>query len=532
MDSESRNTLFARYRLPLAILSVIGVAVILLATQNYGAGLSSDSVMYISTARNIANGSGAVGYDQTPLVVFAPLYPALLALIDYVFGVDPVSSARIVNAILFGLIVYLSGILFLKHLKAFVAFALFGAASVPVAFPLIQVSLMAWSEPLFICFVLLYLILFDLYLSKGDTCWLLLLSLSVAFACLTRYLGVVLILTGVASIVLLGRHSPMVKFRHLCLFIAISAFPIGMWLTRNYFLSGTLFGPRAPSIYTLSQNVAFTLHTFLTWYAPLILLLCVLILFLYIPKMVSTHRSFVIPLRSAIGVLVSFFTSRRKWSKVESVALEISPMVLFVVAHVGFLLISSTTTAYDRIDDRLLSPVFVPLTLLLLLLASGIPTLLTEQRLSQKRIEILLTIVTAVWLVFLAGVTMLNAGVTSKQGRAFSSQSWKNSQTIRYVLHSGIPDGVIYTNAPDALYLLANITGKRSPNKTMYNSPKIVNTLSSLKGVWPEEGKAYLVWLQAFDRKHLFTPDELKTIADVQQIVRLEDGAIYRVTRK
>ncbi len=375
---------------------------------------------YIATARHIATGTGAVTGDGTPLLVQPPLYPALLATIDYVFGIDPLSSAHIVNAVLFGLIVYLSGLLFLEHLKSSAVFALLGTASVLVAVPLVQVSLMAWSEPLFICFVLLYLILSKSYLAKADTTSLLLLSLSVALACLTRYIGVIFILTGVVSVLLFRRDSPRVKFKHLFLFILISALPIGIWVIRNYFLSGTLFGPRAASIYTLSQNSTFAFNTFLSW---------------YIPGRISEHRSILMLLSATIGFLAGL-SIRGNWSKVRTVLLEIGPLLLFIIAYVGFLLVSSTTTNYDQIGNRLLSPVFVSITLLLLLSASKILTSLTEQRLSQKRANILLAVAIALWLVCPARATMSSITNAMSQGQGYSGKSWRNSQTIEYLLQN------------------------------------------------------------------------------------------------
>lgn len=518
MNSENRITLSVRYRLPLAILSVIGTVTILLATRHYGAGLSPDSVGYIATARHIATGIGAVTYDGTPLLVQPPLYPALLATINYIFGIDPLRSANIANAVLFGFIVYLVGALFLKYLKSSTILALFGTASVLVAVPLIQVSLMAWSEPLFICFMLLYLIFSESYLAKAGRTSLLLLSLSIALACLTRYIGVVFILTGVISILLFRRGSPRVKFRHLLLFISISALPIGVWVIRNYFLSYTLFGPRASSIYTLSQNLTFAFNTFLSW---------------YIPERISEHRSMLMLLSATIGFLAGLST-RGNWSKARTLLSEIGPLLLLIIAYVGFLLVSSTTTAYDQIDNRLLSPVFVPITLLLLFLASKILTSLTEQRLSQKHANILLAVAIAVWLVYPARAAMSSITNAMSQGQGYSSESWRNSQTIEYLLQNRMLDSgrVIYTNGPDALYILANLTAKTSPSRAMYNSPETVNDISSLKGSWPEENNSCLVWFDKIDRQYLFKVNELQTIANVQQIIRLEDGAVYSVTRK
>ena len=267
MKLEDHTAFAVKYRPSLIILSLLGMITILLSMGNYGIGLSPDSAGYISAARHIAAGMGAVMYDGTPLIAQPPLYPAILAIISYVFRMDPLSFAHIVNAALFGFIVYLSGLLFFYHLKIF-AFSLLGTVFILTSFPLIEVSLMAWSEPLFIVFVLLYLVFFEIYLVKADIASLVLFSLSVAFAFLTRYIGFIFILTGIFSILLFCRKSPKVKFKHVILFASVSILPIGLWVTRNYVLSGTLFGPRASSLYTLFQNVTFTFNTFLSWYTP------------------------------------------------------------------------------------------------------------------------------------------------------------------------------------------------------------------------------------------------------------------------
>ena len=77
--------------------------------------------------------------------------------------IDPLSSASVVQAVLFGLVVFFLGIRFLRLLKTFVGFAFLGTASVLVSTPLARVSLMAWSELLFICILLLYLMFSEFY---------------------------------------------------------------------------------------------------------------------------------------------------------------------------------------------------------------------------------------------------------------------------------------------------------------------------------------------------------------------------------
>jgi hypothetical protein len=71
----------AKYKIWLALLGLAGASALLIAMSRNGAGISPDSVIYISTARNIANGRGFVTYVDAPLVLQPPSYPAILGFI-------------------------------------------------------------------------------------------------------------------------------------------------------------------------------------------------------------------------------------------------------------------------------------------------------------------------------------------------------------------------------------------------------------------------------------------------------------------
>lgn len=508
------------HKLLIPMLSMIGTGVILFSTRQYGVGLSPDSVGYIATARHIASGMGAISYDGKPLLVQPPLYPLVLALMGNLLRVDPLVAAPVLNAILFGSIVYLSGLLCLKYVKSSASVAVLATVSVLVSIPLIEVSLMAWSEPLFICFVLLSFIAADEYRTKGDMLSLLLVSISVALACLTRYVGILLIPVGIINILLSYQASPRTKFWYWLFFVFISVVPIGGWLIRNHILSGTLFGPRASSIYTLSQNLSFALRTLLSW---------------YIPRIVAERCSLLILCGITLIVLGCLADSRvrQHWPTVKTSFPQMGLPVLFSIVYVGFLIISSTTTAYDRIDNRLLSPVFVPITLVLLSVLFEILPSLTGKQLLQRSTRFLRLITLVAWLAYSGAAAIVLISRAQNQGQGYNSLPWRSSQTINYLLkETNLQSNcTIYSNAPDALYILGNITAKLSPKKTMYNSPEVVEDLSSLRGSWPEENQACLVWFHEDIRSYLFTVDELRTIANVQPIAHLEDGSIYLITR-
>jgi len=76
MKSQEQVKIPIKYKLFLIIPSLIAAGIILLATSHFGVGVSSDSVTYISVARNIVKGIGLVDYAGANLISFPPLYPA------------------------------------------------------------------------------------------------------------------------------------------------------------------------------------------------------------------------------------------------------------------------------------------------------------------------------------------------------------------------------------------------------------------------------------------------------------------------
>lgn len=521
------------------ILSCVGALMILAGTSTYGAGVSPDSIEYLATARSIAAGDGALSYDDAPMILWPPLYPAVLAGIYCLSGVDPLSSAPIVNAVLFGVTIYLSYLLFLRHSESSRAFPLVGAASVLVSFPLVHVSLWAWSEALFIVLVLVYLITSELYLARGTASLLLLVSSSVALACLTRYIGVILIPTGLVTILAFRCDALGSKVRHLLLFACVSTAPVGMWVVRNYYLSGALLGPREPSEFSAFQNVVFAVHGVVSWFVPGLKLVYEFfdphrIVYttgsMLSRDMVREHGTTLLVIGTGVGLLAGL-VFRNRVSSAAVACGKVGPLVLYVFAYVAFLVVSSTTTRYDPIGDRLLSPVFVPVCLMLLLVARRVLTSLLDQPPARQRAGALLACLIAAWLLYPTAKTMWSVAISMRDGLGFNSVRWRTSETIQYVRQDGAlePGCAVYSNQPWGLYYLTQRGAKPSPRRPV-PPPSQGGDAADLQGIWPEEDCAYLVW---FTGKWLpnLTVEELEGIADMQEIARFEDGVVYRVER-
>jgi len=194
------------YKILVAILSIIGAISILVLTNRYGVVTTPDSVAYVSVARHIADGSGFVGYDGYNYVLQAPLYPLILAGIKLIFSIDSLISAGYFNAVIFGLIIFYAGTFLLKNLKSF-TLAFLGVASIMISVTIIQISLAVLSELLFVLLVLIYLYHFEVYRGTKSIMSLIIFSSAASLACLTRYVGIIIIITGAISIFLLGSKT-------------------------------------------------------------------------------------------------------------------------------------------------------------------------------------------------------------------------------------------------------------------------------------------------------------------------------------
>ena len=132
------------------------------------------------------------------------------------------------------------------------------------SFALVDVSLKVWTEPLFICFVLLYLIFSEIYVEKRSLTSLVLLSLSITLAALTRKIGIPLIFTGIFYILFFNHDNLSTKIRHFFLYISILILPIGASLIRNYIYSDSWGGGNYSPVYGITTLYEWLYHIYLT----------------------------------------------------------------------------------------------------------------------------------------------------------------------------------------------------------------------------------------------------------------------------
>ncbi len=507
-----------RFKLILILLSLTGFILSLLSTSRYGAGLSPDSIHYISAARNIAGGFGVTSFNGSPFVYWPPLYPILLSIPDLVFNLDPLVSAPVINAILFGLIIYFSGLLLSRHLCSSII-ALLGAALIVFSTIMLDIASMAWSETLFVFLSLVFLLYLGRFLVKTNWTSFIIFTLAVSLASLTRYIGVCLIPTGVIVMFFFLSKNSKIKFKFIFLFVAITVIPIGIVVLRNYNISGTPFGGRNPSITSFSENLGLIFNILLSWG--------------FFPPRGSAARLGILVV--IIGMVIfGVFYGKGILPKLKTALINAVPIAFYIVLYFSFLLYSSTSYAFEQINWRYLAPIYIPLTILFLIL---INVLLEpfRQRFSALLIDRVLSLTLIIWVVYYP----MNRSINTihwwmKAGTSgYSQVGWRESDIIRYLNQNPLDTGhLIFTNDPLALYILANM--KCQKNIVRINSTPMESAKQTEKSdsSFVNEKFDYFIWFNNVNKQdYPYSKDEMEKSTNVKNLVQLKDGTIFLVKR-
>ncbi len=461
-------------------LIAMGAAGVLLYSTPEGLGLSDDSIGYIAGARSILSGQGyreAWLASNGPVTHFPPGFSLLLALIG-LSGLDPLRGARFLNAVLFGANAFLLGVIgwrMTKSQTAGVTLALLFAVNAS----LFNAHAVAMSEPLYIFFSLAAFLTFSKYFApslpsplgtrsaQGEGC-LIATGILTAFAYLTRYAGLALLATFLLALILL--HDTLRKrLASTGVFLA-SAIPFLLgWGIRNKIVADNatnrtlVYHPlTAENIETGIYNISEFLVPVETWRRALVqipnflfILLTILVLVLLIWVIYKGLKKFIQPATEGPEVL-SFTNGLYIFGYLASI---VSSMLLF--------------DASTRFKLRILSPVYVALLILLVLLGHWI---------WQKRTTLLRGLVVLFAILILA----LSAYDTSsfvtklhKGGQGYASFKWYDSEAMDFL--SQLPEGTrIYTNQPGPVYLYTNRPG--------YVLPDLVDAVTGLPREGYEEG--------------------------------------------
>ncbi|MBI4672502.1 MAG: glycosyltransferase family 39 protein [Chloroflexi bacterium] len=492
-------------------MALAGFVLVWVATQKYGIGLGSDAVGYVHIAREILAGRGvSPGYTLQP-----PLYPLTLALFGAITFSDPLDAAVLAHALMLASVIFIAGVLFLRHLAHSPFLALAGTLGVLFSLALLNVTLTAFSELEFILLTLVALLSIERYGESTRARWPGVAIVATAGACLTRYIGVALVGAGALALVWLLRAQPKRARLTASVFAFLSALPLGLWALRNWSVTGEPFGPRAASRVGLFENIRLAVETFAGWFAPDALTWLVWgVLFV----------------ASALGI-AQYITHKK--TRDGKTTLSLAPYALFVALYVLLLALSATTTGINRIGTRLLSPIYVPAWLIVLVIFDRILDLL-RPRWSARIVNAAALGIVALALVYPSSRSAVVVARAVEQGAGgFNTTRWRTSETLQYVKqHRAEMTRLLYTNGPDVLYILGNVDAQSIPPKFQYASNERAIDANALRGTFPGE-PVLLIWFDRIGRDDfLFSLEELDVMTRLTLIAQLRDGAVYRMEKR
>jgi hypothetical protein len=505
------------------ILACVGLGLALVFTSPYGPGISTDAVNYLATADQVAAGEGFTSFEGGPYVLWPPLYPALLAIPKAIFGLDPLSFGAALNAGAFAVLIFLFGVLAGRVLGSHWFLSTLAAAAALLSTGTLAVSANIGSDALFIVLMLGFFLWFEKYARVLDRAsWVGMIVLC-GLACLQRYIGATLVLTGFAGIVYLYRAELRRGWIEASAFAGLSSLPLLLWIVRNYRVTGTLIGVRNPSTWQPDQNLQDIAFKGLRW---------------FIPYQLSSQPFFWLAMVVAILGVLFVALRRRRVELANNPPRTITiALIVFSIAYILALMVLTKSVDHKNIpyDDRLYLPVFFSLLLLGLISIRDFIFPMTESRVG-KLARTAFFGICALWLLFPAnGMYKFWLRCISSKGIAYYNiynlPTYRDSTvTLHLTQWATDPGTIVYSNYPAAVYLTTRRTVKSLPGRADFFGA--ATPLQQFSGVWPGDDPSVLVWYEPNTKRNLYTPPELAALAHLQPVFTSDDGAIYQISAK
>jgi hypothetical protein len=489
------------------IAAILGFIVIQVFTNYGGIGISPDSIAYIGTARNIIGGNGFTEFTGTPLVAFPLIYPSFLAIIMFVTQTDIVVLAPFLNGLLFATLVFLSGVI-LERFKYKTNLYKRILLAIMICSPsLIEIYTMLWSETVFILLIIVFIYFFQRYFRTHSYKSLVSAAIIAAIAFDTRFAGITIIGTGCLLLFFDKNLTWKRKTFHISVFGSIGVSLVVVNLIRNVLIGGLATGMRQKGITTLTKNVEFSGNVLSHWFS------------------IHFKGQLYFELFSlAVMVLFVIFFIRnfRHWKayySFENVA------VSFFIVYVLFIVVSSTISRYETINNRLLAPVFIPL---LWISTSQIPK--WRARLPHSKLKWIFFAFSVGFAISILGsyitINRENLSYMNDKGiPGYGEDTWTKSKLVDYLQkHDELfdKDSTIYSNHNQAVYLLTGHVVTALPERVYKED------VDGFK----EEGIILLFWFNLDNNPDLLNLDEIHKWKKMERIQSFSDGSIYLLTNK
>jgi hypothetical protein len=461
--------------------------------------------MYASTATNIQAHGSLLTFNKNPITFFPVFYPFFLAIIQFVTRVDPIKAGAMINASLFALVVFTSGWImekFVVHSRIYKWLILVAIILSPA---LLEIYSFLWSETLFIFEILLFIVAYWRYMHTHTIKWLLLVGIITGISCITRYVGVTIVATGGLLLLLDTELTVKKKITHILYYGITSVTLLATNLIMNKLTTGLSTGTREPSVTSLWENLHYTGTVINDWGA--------------LSNRMDSFATLIaaVVLLALIAVLL-WKTYKRRINSYENI------VIAFAVVYGLFIVIWASISRFERINSRLLSPMFVPL---LIACTCWVPDVLITIK---SKARYVLSGVAILLMVAFEYATYqvdwqryddeMDYGVPG-----YSDDSWNKSEFVVYLKqHKNIfkPGVPIYSDADEAVYLFTGMSSTLIPHKFFNTDVQKFYT----------QKRFYLVWFNGLSNPELLSLPDIMKNKKLVKIGSAKEGEIYYCDEK
>ncbi len=503
----------------LVLSSIVGTFIVYLATYRFGPGLSTDAALNLSAAWNLMRSRGFIDLYGNPMTQWPPLYASILIILSRITGMDIFIAGWHLNAIVFGLIVFFSGILFYKTYPEKPIYAYLGSIIILTNLGIIQISANIASDPLLMLFVILFLISAKNFVNTQKAGHIFLMGLFACLATFQRYAGLVIVVTGSVFLLYYFRSRLTKAFLVGAAFFVFSGFPIIGWgIFHNLPINGNLFGDYMGAVPL--GNLYIFAEKFLYWFIP------------YSIIRIATPFGILV-----VVVLILILLNRRViyWKNWFNLLTSDSQManLIFTIIYGGMLTFYVSYYEFDTLDSQRIHIIILPS--LLIIIFAIMEDLIPPRRDSRnaKLKYQVLAVLFIVWLIY--PVSKLGDYLRKSSGGEISGTNIYNTAFLResnfLETVQTLPDTHqdLYSNyeAPAWFYTRQDIKSLPRVDKKGELDKASLEKFQQSIGL---DGGGYIIWFRIFTfRENLPKVSQLYQMAKIEPVFISNVGDIYHI---
>jgi hypothetical protein len=467
--------------------------------MKYGSAIVPDSINYLDTAKNIIAGNGVVLSDGKPFILYAPLYPLVIAATALLTGTSVLFSAQLLSYIFHFLLI----IVFDRLCKMYIGYNVVSVLTL-VYFSLSNLLLETSSSLLtesFSVLLICWSIVFYRNYDKGSNKYFYYLAAFSALGAMLRYALVVnIIIFGILIVMDNKKHN---RLWNAFKYFIMASLPPALWLYRNYLIAGSFTGTRGAAKLNIIHNISQLIHS-IFWMISFDLQGAAGCVFGYV--FIAAFFYLIIINGKVIFGNLHLYSGQKE-------------IFIFIGLYVMFLIATSSMFAYDTISARLLLPIYIPAVIIFAVFVKSkevykIPVI------RYLGIAYLLTSL------IITGFITYSKSIDGAGG--YSSRIWQESEMLSYSSNVMLQKANIYSNVPELLSFYKGIKAANLPQKFYYNSTTIFPDSKKEMDAF-KNGKGYLFWFYNNERGFLHSLKELRNYSKLDTVKVFSDGIIYKI---